>query len=86
MKRVAAEVERHMREERAENKALKESLEEERTLREKLEGQVKAMQAQINGLRGAKDGGDEDDWEDEGDGEGAEGVDVGEDQNADSVE
>ncbi|RBR01906.1 hypothetical protein FVER53263_20906 [Fusarium verticillioides] len=83
VKRVAAEVERHMREERAENKALKEALEEEKTLRERLEGQVKAMQTQLNGLRAAND---EDDWEDEVDGEGAEGADVGEDQNADSAE
>ncbi|KAF5638980.1 uncharacterized protein FTJAE_5051 [Fusarium tjaetaba] len=84
VKRVAAEVERHMREERAENKALKEALEEEKCLREKLEGQVKAMQAQINGLRGAKDGEDEDGWEDEVDDEDAEEGDVGEDQNDDS--
>ncbi|KAF5531931.1 hypothetical protein FNAPI_13086, partial [Fusarium napiforme] len=84
VKRVAAEVERHMREERAENTALKEALEEEKCLREKLEGKVKAMQAQINGLRGAKDGDDEDGWEDEVDDEGAEEGDVGEDQNDDS--
>ncbi|KAF5668732.1 hypothetical protein FDENT_11740 [Fusarium denticulatum] len=86
VKRVAAEVERHMREERAENKALKEVLEEEKSLREKLEGRVKAMQAQLNGFQAAKDGDDEDGWEDEVDDEGAEEGDVGKDQNADSAE
>ncbi|KAF5965615.1 hypothetical protein FCOIX_12879 [Fusarium coicis] len=82
VKRVAAKVERYMREERDKNKALKEALEEEKALRERLEGQVKAMQAQLNGLRAAND---EDNWEDEVGDEGAEGVDVGEDQN-DSAE
>ncbi|PNP59848.1 hypothetical protein FNYG_14826 [Fusarium nygamai] len=80
VEQMSVKIERHMREERAETKALKEALEKEKSLRKKLEGQVKAMQAQLDGLEAAKDGDDEDD--DEGGEEGN----VGETQDASSEE
>ncbi|KAF5702338.1 hypothetical protein FMUND_13507 [Fusarium mundagurra] len=85
VKRVAAEVERHMREERAELNALKVALEEEKARREKLEGQLRAMRAQLNGLKAGKNGDDEGAWEEGGE-EGNEDGNVSEDQNAGSAE